>query len=222
MIGVAALPQFADFDDDIFYKECEESLLQVASQNFVIEFDGTKATAARDVDTECMEKILRVDRPTNSTTRWINIWGPEQQTSLVKLLAARYDFSPRLLGIMCSKHKTPKVIPSTPRQSGLMYRGHWKQDHTDRRSVETQHTDPEKNSGTPTVVREPVLNLSHYMVVNEVWHFNSVDWGSTCRRLQLVSAFDEAKHLKISLWATTLFQIQAIKRSRETLINQLG
>lgn len=182
MIDIKEHPNFGNFDVEDVYTRCQASILQAASGNFVVEFNSTDAVAARDVGKESMEKFLEAERPNNSTTRWINIWAPEQQRSLVKLLADRYGFSPRLVGIMCSEHNKRDFVPSTPRQSGLLFRGNRKQNLADRSSVETI-ADPEKHEkGVTMGFHEPTFNLNHYKVVNQVWHFSSVDWGEKCRR----------------------------------------
>ena len=54
----------------------------------------------------------------------------------------------------------------------------------ERKSTDTHSTDLEKDEkGLPALDRIPMLDLNHYKMVNEVWHFYSVDWGTNCRSL---------------------------------------
>lgn len=51
----------------------------------------------------------------------------------------------------------------------------------ERRSVGSQSLDLEKEGMTnPTALRPPPLDLSHYRLVEEVWHYCSVDWNNKC------------------------------------------
>ncbi len=53
----------------------------------------------------------------------------------------------------------------------------------ERRSVESHSLDLEKEGmAIPTSFRPPALDLSHYRLVEEVWHYCSVDWSDKCTR----------------------------------------
>lgn len=174
------IPGFEDFDDKDVYDRCNNALLQAKTLNFVIQFDEKRATAARDINEVDLKKVLETDRPTNSFTRWINIFGPERQKGLVKELSARYRFTPRLLGFMCSDHKTPVPVSSSLVPNDLV------QDKahvgTQSRSAESASSDLEKNDcEIPNEVHYPTFDMSHYKMADEVWHYNSVDWGPKCK-----------------------------------------
>lgn len=132
------------------------------------------------------------------------------------MLSAKYNFSQRLLGVMCSDHKKPRCVTSTPRQSGLYFRGgNKKQDTIVRESIDTRTSDPEKNVGmTLASADEDMLDLSHYRMVNEVWHYCSVDWGARCKRPcpYLFMSFSDDQ--KTSALVTIL--LQTPQRFRET------
>ena len=173
-------PIFGDFDDPAVYTACEQSLWQLKSRNFVIEFDDKDARCARDVGEASMDLLLRADGSAKLTTRWINIWCPEQQRQLVHVLSTRYKFSPRLEGIMSSKHKRKDEAPPS-RHSGLSLHGSRKENPTEPRSPDTQASLSEKSDYMiPMGINEPMDDVNHYKVVNEVWHYSSVDRGSAC------------------------------------------
>lgn len=171
---------FEDFDDKDVYDRCDHALLQAKTLNFVIQFDDKKATSARDIGKVDLKKVLETDRPVNSFTRWINIFGPERQKDLVKELSARYRFTPRLLGLMCSDHKTPVPVSASPIPKDIVQDK--AQGGTRSKSAESTSSDLEKNDGEiPTEIHYPTFDMSHYKMADEVWHYNSVDWGPKCK-----------------------------------------
>ena len=178
MDGLAHLSYLKDFDDESVYRQQEEAVQNANDGSFVIQFDSTQATSALNVDESSIEEILHV-RP-DKFTRWINIWGPERHRELVKRLSDQYDFSPRLLGIMCSDHNKPAPVPSVSQHNGHVWdKFHFIPQHA---ALDSPTSDPEKDGtrGAATVARD-TLDISHYKVVNEVWHFCSVDWGERCK-----------------------------------------
>ena len=59
----------------------------------------------------------------------------------------------------------------------------------ERKSTDTHSADLEKDEkGLPVLARFPMLDLNHYKMVNEVWHFYSVDWGTNCRSFIMISS----------------------------------
>ena len=49
------------------------------------------------------------------------------------------------------------------------------------RSIESHSLDLEKEgTAGQTTTNPPILDLSHYKLVEEVWHYCSVDWSDKC------------------------------------------
>lgn len=175
-VGIG-LSEFEDFDKDEVYERCENALKQASTRNIIIEFDQDSAKAVVNINDLSMGKFLDTKRPKKDSTRWINIWGPERQEKLVKALSDRYNFTPRLLGIICSKHspKATRVQHDGRPPDETHLKSHF-------RSLQPPYSDPEKNSRELQArIKDPLSNLNHYNVVNEVWHYFSVDWGFKCR-----------------------------------------
>lgn len=173
------LPRFENFDDSDVYSKVEVSILSADALNFVIEFDSNTAAAAIDVSTGSIRDLLKEDHPLTKT-RWINLWCPERQTETVKELARYYGFSPRLTGLMCCQHNTPLVARADPgkRAKRSTVAPRRKQE---RSSIESYSTDVEKNEKVERSANRAVdLDLNHYTMINEVWYYCSVDWGSKC------------------------------------------
>lgn len=112
------------------------------------------------------------------------IWCPLQS------IALRYDFSPRLLGSMCSEPLKPIPIPPSQhisRLHGLRYLHREKSEpgEVDEKSILDGAADLEGrvSSSEQRSIRStrPSLDLNHYRIVDDVWHFSSVDWGRNCK-----------------------------------------
>lgn len=54
--------------------------------------------------------------------------------------------------------------------------------YKERMSMDRDSSDPETLEMKSSDHDKP-LNLNHYRIVDEVWHFCSVDWGFKCKAL---------------------------------------
>ena len=88
---------------------------------------------------------------------------------------------------MHSKHGSPSIVPQKPMHKDLRHRvgfSSFTSPPVERKSTDTHSADLEKDEkGLPVLARFPMLDLNHYKMVNEVWHFYSVDWGTNCKSL---------------------------------------
>ena len=129
-----------------------------------------------------------------------NVWAPETQREslvvshsrimritpdgliLVQAIATHYRFSPRLLGLMKCKPLTPQLVPSVTHHSRLDL-WHMQKSRQDLKgAIQEKSIDIERDQGkidTPPTQNE-AIDLNHYTIVNEVWHYASVDWGDRC------------------------------------------
>ena len=181
MDGSRTLPGFEDFDKAEVYKKSEDYVATADALNFAIEYDSDRALVALALDTSSMEELLQA-KLASTRTRWINLWCPERQKKTVEALARHYRFSPRLVALMTSDHDKPVVAPMENHES---WRTRMHRFKLDRSSFESQAADIEKMQ----TLNEPASHattpdLNHYTIVNEVWYFCSVDWGSKCKALQ--------------------------------------
>ncbi len=81
---------------------------------------------------------------------------------------------------MCSKPPAPDPPPASPQRDGFRHR--YITSHIHRKSVETQSSDLEMNENeVPHKVHSPAHGLSYWRLVDEVWHYVSVDWGTKCK-----------------------------------------
>lgn len=176
MATFSTLPEFEDFDNVNVYTKAEEYILEADALNFVIEFNDEKAHSALELPASSIQNFISPKPPT-TITRWINLWCPEQQTDVIKVLASHYGFTPRLAGLMCQQHDTPKLAVVSPQHNVAQASPH-PFPKLVRKSHDSQSTDPEKNDlPVPCSPRLPDLDLNHYRLVDEVWYYCSVDWG---------------------------------------------
>lgn len=93
-----------------------EHLLGVAQHNatdsFVVDFSDRAAFCAFDLPVTAITSLLDSERPDILGTRWINLYHPFLHRTLLATLARKYEFSPRLLGLMASDPKQPRASQS--------------------------------------------------------------------------------------------------------------
>lgn len=166
-----------DLDTDA---SCQALLAQVTStdsNNFAVLFDREKATASANLDRDELNKWLE-DSKDEAGVQWIHFWSSPDQRPLIEDVASRYEVSPRLLSLICPrKSATPVPQPAPPPQASTLNR------LLSRPSWASRTKDVEKIAGPPNdrgaAPAKPidVKDLSFTDVVNNIWHFHSIDWG---------------------------------------------
>lgn len=180
---------FRNFDVDHEFEALDRQTRNPSARNFCMDFGDDDAWCAFDLGSKSLERLVRSPRPANLHTRWINIWLPYTQKDVLNVLAKHYDFSPRLLGLMCSEPVRPKltsVLHSNKSTTTLASR-RTEISHGSRRSrksagsSKTTTLDSEESIGMTELMHstqlEMIRDLSHYQMVQDVWHWSSVDWG---------------------------------------------
>lgn len=164
--------QFQNLDEPDVLADSMRNLSNALSRNFVVEFGEDEARVAFDLGAEHMQALLQTDRQDNAlNTRWINIWYPYHQRTILDSLAEFYDFSPRLLALMCSDPRRPGLSRSRARPSYMV-----------ATLEEASLSDVESRGESPTDLASlassnPVRTGNIYDIVDDVWHYTSVDQG---------------------------------------------
>ncbi|MCJ1386640.1 hypothetical protein MMC17_009766 [Xylographa soralifera] len=199
---------FEDFDSKAVFKKCKDAVLSKNTKNFVLEFENLSAQCALDVDSKGFQKLCSSERSAKLSTRWINIWAPETQQESLVAIATHYGFSPRLLGLMKCKPLTPQLVSTAAPSSRLDF---W---HTPKPRPNLERVFQEKSIDierdheridNPSTQSE-AIDLNHYTIVNEVWHYASVDWGSKYLCIGYNSLYNTAATLKTDLEPTQKIQ----------------
>ncbi|KAF2401545.1 hypothetical protein EJ06DRAFT_492863 [Trichodelitschia bisporula] len=160
------------------------------SRNFLIDFSDDEAWGGFDLQADSFAKLLKSPRPPSLNTRWINIWIPHEQRDVLTEFAKHWDFSPRLLGFMCSSplkysrsaYTSKSNISST---SSSRRRAPDRSDHESHKPSPTSSSldpslDLEERIGLDELkLADPNYNdtLNQYVLANEIWHYSTVDSG---------------------------------------------
>ncbi|MCJ1281645.1 hypothetical protein MMC26_000966 [Xylographa opegraphella] len=195
---------FEDFDSKAVFEKCEAAVLSKDTNNFVLEFENVSAQCALNVDAEGIREICSSKRTRKSSTRWINIWSPETQQESLVAIATHYGFSPRLLGLMKCKPLTPQLVPTTAHYRRLDFWHTPKTRSNLEKVIQEKSIDIERDHeriDDPSTQSE-AIDLNHYTIVNEVWHYASVDWGSKYLCIGYNSLYNTAATLKTDSGST--------------------
>ncbi|KAK3708870.1 hypothetical protein LTR37_011200 [Vermiconidia calcicola] len=176
-VGKEVQRRFKNLDD----AADAEGLLGVVQSsktwNFALDFSDAVSWAAFDLAASSIAALLETERPESLNTRWINIWYPSQQRSLIEVIARRYDFSPRLLALMCSEPKQPRRSQSSV-QRFESTRRFW------HRRSQARHSESEYEKGLDELSEHSSIS-SHdsavagnlYKMIDDLWHYSSIDFG---------------------------------------------
>ncbi|GAB7348616.1 hypothetical protein MBLNU459_g6993t1 [Dothideomycetes sp. NU459] len=168
---------FQDLDNPYVLADSMRALAHPLSRNVVVEFGDEEARVAFDLEAEYIQVLLDTDEQSNAlNTRWINVWYPYHQRSVLELLAQRYDFSPRLLGLMCSDPHRPRAADRLSSRSGA------RSSYMVATMREASLSDVESRGESPTELaslasNNPARTGNLYDIVDDVWHYTSVDQG---------------------------------------------
>lgn len=105
---------------------------------------------------------------------------------MVQALAEHYTFSPRLLGLMRCDPLRPIPVPTTTHHSRVSELWSPSKDRENNQETEkgignlVADLEGHLETSDSRSRRRGPLDLNHYRIVNEVWHYSSVDWGHKC------------------------------------------
>ncbi|KAL6708434.1 hypothetical protein ACN47E_002697 [Coniothyrium glycines] len=179
---------FRDFDLEQNFSLFDAQTRNPRSTNFCLDFGEDDAFCAFDLSAQSIGKLLNAPRPTPLHTRWINVSMPSRQKDLIHTLASHFDFTPRLLGMMCSNPIQPRPQSLRRKKSTSTLRSRLshksvKSDSTKLKATQANEasSDSESSIGMSELMHsaqlEVVQDLSHYQLVDDVWHWSTVDWG---------------------------------------------
>jgi hypothetical protein len=183
---------FRDFDLERNFDLFDRQTRNPRSNNFCLDFGEDDAFCAFDLSASSYAKLLSSSRPPHLHTRWINIWMPSNQKELIHTLAGHFDFTPRLLGMMRSDPVPPRPESLRKKKSSSTLRSRLSHKSnksgpakTRAREANEASLDSESSIGLSELMHstqlEMVQDLSHYQLVDDVWHWSTVDWGRRCK-----------------------------------------
>lgn len=179
----SALQQnFQDLDDPVVLEAGLHAVLNSSTTNYVLDIAEDTAWVAFDLAAPSLGKLMDAGRPEGMNARWINIFYPDCNRPILEGIAKRYDFSPRLLAMMLSDSRQPKVSLSSAsalRSLRSTRKPTW------RRSAPSRDSGPEVEKGLGEEMSEHSSISTHsslaygniYRMADDLWHYTSVDFG---------------------------------------------
>ncbi|TKA80439.1 hypothetical protein B0A55_03385 [Friedmanniomyces simplex] len=170
---------FGDLDSPANLDDLMQRIQSSVSRSFVLDFNDNAAYAAFDLPTASLGRLLSTERPDTPSARWINIWYPYYQRPLLSLLAKQYDFSPRLLGLMCSDPRVQRGPPprSHAKAKGKAARHAWSAHSPTPSEVEKGSDELSVLSSASASNHDSVAGGNLYRIVDDTWHYTTVDFG---------------------------------------------
>lgn len=102
---------------------------------------------------------------------------------MAKMIAQYYDFSPRLLGLMCSPpiKRIPKSVATPQSGSGTMQ---WSSGRSTRSKASSDFSAAlEEKIDMSEHSKAQEQDLNHYSLASEVLHWSTVDFGRKCTNI---------------------------------------
>ncbi|MCJ1308049.1 hypothetical protein MMC25_001699 [Agyrium rufum] len=152
MAGVNSLPLVKNLDEKVVLNEFEDVFESASATNFAICFNDAQACGAVGLEKDSLERIL---------------------SSKAQLLARRYGFSPRLLALMTSQPPPGPNSNTSSRTTTHHSASSWPR----RKRTPDLEKDMVRSDSSWGSKKEDPLQINHYQIVREIWHFSSVDFG---------------------------------------------
>lgn len=149
----------------------------VSTTNFILDFGEDGAYVTFDLADPTVEELMEHDRPDSLNARWINVWYPQRQKPLLESLARIYDFSPRLLGLMCSDPMQPQTPAPSQHPSRKSHKFWNKSSTTSSVKTEAASCSDELSEHYSVTSHESNNGGNIYRIVNDLWHYSSIDFG---------------------------------------------
>ncbi|TQN71652.1 hypothetical protein CSHISOI_03871 [Colletotrichum shisoi] len=156
--------KFRDLDDNDVYTGIKAQAASDQARNFVVEFNHDEAKIACDLSSDEFGVLLGQRAP-EGMVRWINIWSPSKQTSMVKQIGNRYGFSPRLQALMVAPNLA-SVLEVDNKQDSKQ---------GDIESV-LMHDEPKAQPSSHTT-EQSLEDIEIYQLVKETVNYTSIDQG---------------------------------------------
>lgn len=149
----------------------------VSTTNFILDFGEDGAYVTFNLADPTIEHLMENDRPGSLNARWINVWYPQRQKQLLESLARIYDFSPRLLGLMCSDPMQPQTPAPSQHPSRKSHKFWNKSSTTSSVKTEAASCADELSEQYSVSSHESNNGGNIYRIVNDLWHYSSIDFG---------------------------------------------
>ncbi|EME49548.1 hypothetical protein DOTSEDRAFT_58763 [Dothistroma septosporum NZE10] len=165
---------FTDLDNPSTIEQLIGRVEHYDTSNFIVDFSEDAAWAGFDLSCKSVQSLFDSERPGSLSTRWINLSYPFEERPLISLLAKRYDFSPRLLALMCSDPRLPRSSTSRSTLPRSIKHHYWST--SESKDAEAAELDEISEHSSASSV-DSVTRGNLYKTADNIWHYSSIDFG---------------------------------------------
>lgn len=170
--------EFLDLDEKETFAASFAKAAAVNTHNFAVRFNHEEAHCATDLDVDCIKSFLEPPKDEGKHTRWLNFWGwGDKQRSAIEAIGEIYEVSPRLIDLLCPKQRPAK---SAGDASNFLHTTCPARPQPDPHNADPEKALSEEVSTLHSRLSSPdgILSMPGFSdVVDELWHFCSVDKG---------------------------------------------
>ncbi|KAK5115925.1 hypothetical protein LTR62_000381 [Meristemomyces frigidus] len=167
-----------DLDDPTGLRSMLTAAKNSSSMNFVLDFNADAAYATCNLPNDSIARIIAAGRPDSSHARWIILFRPFEQQAVLETLAERYDFSPRLLAMMCSDPRLPRHAAGGAHESDSSLKASWfRRSKTSSFSDYTERNVEELFEHASIASYDSIARGNLYRIIDDAWHYSSIDFG---------------------------------------------
>jgi hypothetical protein len=181
-----------DIDDAAEFASCWSRMKDPATRNFAIQFHNAHASCATDLTEDGVASFLRNEKgPQN--VRWLYFWGSEQQTDEIKRVASHFELSPRLTTLLCmrtSSHQQSTEPVTSPKNYIASYKATLTPSRLPATDLEKAMSAQTSGAAAPFSAKPHQSGVNSLgNIVDDLWHFCSVDWGRRYLYVELNALF---------------------------------
>jgi hypothetical protein len=169
-----------DIDNAAGFTSCWTRLKDPTTRNFAIQFNDSLAHCTADFTQEGVISFLRNEKGSQNV-RWLNFWGSEQQTAEIRQVASYFELSPRLTALLClrsSSKQQSTESPASPKTSTSSHKTTAAPPRQPATDLEKALTAQISGAAPPVSADPPNSGVSSFgEIIDDLWHFCSVDWG---------------------------------------------
>ena len=167
-----------DLDDQGQFQHCLSRLKETSTHNFTVNFGSDHASC--EINITSQDVVAKLESGTQQSCGWFNFWGwSEDHEAAIFAIARKYEVSPRLTNLLCPRKQPPrpasqgkKTPDATETKSAALCEAFDQLEKAEGRPLRTHLDLPSAGQQAP---KRQISSLAD--VVDDLWHFSSVDWG---------------------------------------------
>ncbi|KIX01597.1 uncharacterized protein Z518_09323 [Rhinocladiella mackenziei CBS 650.93] len=176
-INPPAARKVYNLDEETAFQQCTAKLTDPTTENFIVRFESSEAKCAVDVSQEEALKWLQAENRSATQALWLNFWTSDSQRTTIAAVAKKYGLSPRLTRLLCPARKSATQTPSTASTNSSSSSTSSGQRTPTARMTDVEKGIPPSSDAIQSKPKATVKDINFGDVVNDLWHFCSIDFG---------------------------------------------